>query len=54
MQRVGVEVKYIMKWKHVSCEIEDFVEVHLCKLREILRARVLRVIYAAVAVNTCH
>ena len=28
---------------NVSYEIEDFVETHLCKLRGILRSRVLRV-----------
>ena len=26
---------------HSSCEIEDFVEIHLCKLCAILRSRVL-------------
>ena len=36
---------YIMKIKiHSSCEIEDFVEIHLCKLCVILRSRVLRVV----------
>ena len=29
---------------HSSCEIEDFVEIHLCKLCVILRSRALRVI----------
>ena len=29
---------------HSSCEIEDFVETNLCKLRVILRSRVSRVV----------
>ena len=29
---------------HSSCEIEYFVETHLCKLGVILRSRVLRVV----------
>ena len=29
----------------VSCEIEDFVETRLCKLRGIPRSRVLRAFY---------
>ena len=37
------ELLYKMKI-HTSCEIEDFVETHLCKLCVILRSRVLRVV----------
>ena len=32
---------------HSSCEIEDFVETHLCKLCVILRSRALRVAIVA-------
>ena len=35
---------YIIILENVSCEIEDFVETRLCKLRGILRSRVLGVL----------
>ena len=38
-----VRVGYYKKNKN-TCEIEDFVETHLCKLCVILRSRVSRVV----------
>ena len=43
--RFVIYLVYIIKIKmHSSCEIEYFVETHLCKLCVILRSRVLRVV----------
>ena len=45
IEQLGILGIYIMKIKkHSSCEIEYFVETHLCKLCVILRSRVLRVV----------
>ena len=42
---VYIHSLYIIKIKiHSSCEIENFVETHLCKLCVILRSRVLWVV----------
>ena len=44
-QKKRTGLTYIIKIKiHSSCEIEYFVETHLCKLCVILRSRVLRVV----------
>ena len=44
-ERATCDIIYIIKIKiHSSCEIEDFVETHLCKLCVILRSRALRVV----------
>ena len=41
----GPYMYIIKKKKRSSCEIEYFVETHICKLCVILRSRVLRVVY---------
>ena len=42
---VEIIIPDIIKIKlHSSCEIEYFVETHICKLCVILRSRVLRVV----------
>ena len=41
----GVGFVVLTKLKKSSCEMEHFVETHLCKLCVILRSRVLRVSY---------
>ena len=48
------EYYYIIKNKiHSSCEIEYFVETHLCKLCVILRSRVLLVVCLLVVTCNC-
>ena len=42
--RKGDKITLLWNKKNVSCEIEDFVETHVCKLCGILRSRVLRVL----------
>ena len=39
-----IHFEHHYKIKNVSCEVEDFVKIHLCKLCGILRSRVLRVL----------
>ena len=41
-QSALIEHEYHKNKTHSSCEIEDFVETHTCKLCVILRSRVLR------------
>ena len=43
-ETVKLDGNILQKEKHSSCEIENFVETHLCKLCVILRSRVLRVV----------
>ena len=44
-EKNGLKYVFILKKKiHCSCEIEYFVESHLCKLCVVLRSRVLWVV----------
>ena len=44
IKNISVAPIHNYKTKNASCEIEDFIETHLCKLRGILRSRILPVL----------